>query len=334
MEALRGRSHHSVGPSWATFHQSIHDRTDRDHPHAPRLAYDDLLVVRDAHLGSGFADRLRGHDPRGFVRVDRMQIELLANLGEDLVQTLLRELESVDLLRDFTHDGSREPPPDLLEPVGDLLLSRRQRRRLHRDREGRLGLRLRRLRGGLPDARGRLRPLFLRRGLRLRQYGSELLEDLLRLFLRDELREPFDLRGGELLEREARVRQQLGRLLRDPPVAQGLDRRGACHDHSSDGGSSSSTSTSSSEISTYMSFSVRPYEAISCSRRRSFHDGSSPRTSWRISSMSTARPWTLRLGSTPSSPNRNWMIVSAVLRTVPSSLTFRSSRALISRRCM
>src|SRR2546428_586234 len=83
-----------------------------------------------------------------------------------------------------------------------------------------------------------------------------------------------------------------------------------------------------------MSFSVRPYEAISCSRSRSFHDGSSPRTSCKMSSMSTARPWTLRDGSTPSSPNLNWMIVSAVFRTVPSSLTFRSSRALIRRRCM
>src|SRR2546430_810463 len=53
-----------------------------------------------------------------------------------------------------------------------------------------------------------------------------------------------------------------------------------------------------------------------------------------MSSMSTARPCTLRDGSTPSSPNLNWMIVSAVLRTVPSSFTLRSSRALIRRRCM
>src|SRR5437773_1716742 len=53
-----------------------------------------------------------------------------------------------------------------------------------------------------------------------------------------------------------------------------------------------------------------------------------------MSSMSTARPCTLRDGSTPSSPNLNWMIVSAVFRTVPSSFTLRSSRALIRRRCM
>src|SRR5205809_5307977 len=50
-------------------------------------------------------------------------------------------------------------------------------------------------------------------------------------------------------------------LFRSAAVAQCLDRRGPGHPHSSDGGSSSSTSTSSSEISTYMSFSVRPYRS-------------------------------------------------------------------------
>src|SRR5438093_970141 len=228
-----------------------------------------------------------------------------------------------------------DPPADLLQPVHDLLLARGERRCLHGNCEGRFRLRLRGLRRGPLRAGcglGRLRAL--RGRFRLRGGGAEFLEDFLGLLFRDELREALGLRCRELLQREAGVRQNLGGLLRDSAVPQRLNRRRSGHRHSSDGGSSSSTSTSSSEISTYMSFSVRPYEAISCSRSRSFHDGSSPRTSCKMSSMSTARPWTLRDGSTPSSPNLNWMIVSAVLRTVPSSLTFRSSRALIRRRCM
>src|SRR5207249_9879212 len=134
--------------------------------------------------------------------------------------------------------------------------------------------------------------------------------------------ESIDLRRRELLEGEAGVGQDRSGLFRQPAVAERLDRGGAGHAHSSDGGSSSSTSTSSSEISTYMSFSVSPYEAISCSRRRSFHDGSSPRTSCRMSPLSPARPCTPRDGSPPSSPTLNWLTEPAVFRPAPSSLTF------------
>src|SRR5437773_1742048 len=147
------------------------------------------------------------------------------------------------------------------------------------DRERCLRLRFGGLRRGLPPARGRLRLLLLRSRLHLRGGRAEFLEDLLRFFLREELRESLDLRGRQFFEGETRVGEDDSGLLREAAVAQCLDRRGSGHPHSSDGGSSSSTSTSSSEISTYMSFSVRPYDAISCSRRRSFQDGSSPRTS-------------------------------------------------------
>src|SRR5205823_1091376 len=97
--------------------------------------------------------------------------------------------------------------------------------------------------------------------------GPQLLEDLLGLFLRDELRESIDLRRRELLEGEAGVGQDRRGLFRKPAVAERLDRGGAGHAHSSDGGSSSSTSTSSSEISTYMSFSVSPYQAFPAAHR-------------------------------------------------------------------
>src|SRR5437899_2651576 len=235
---------------------------------------------------------------------------------------------------DLRHDEPRKPSADLLESVRDFLLARVERERFHRDRQGRLRFRLRRFRGRLLRADRRPRLLAAWGGFHLNGGRPELLEDFLGLFLCDEFCEPLHLGRGQLFEREPRVGQDLGGLLGNPAVPQRLNRRRSGHRHSSDGGSSSSTSTSSSEISTYMSFSVRPYDAISCSRSRSFQEGSSPRTSCKMSSMSTARPWTLRDGSTPSSPNLNWMIVSAVFRTVPSSLTLRSSRALISRRCM
>src|SRR5256712_399047 len=315
-------------------HEPIHEDSNRNDPDPAVIADDYLLLVRQAHLRARFPDRLRGHDSRGLVRVDRVEVKLLADSLEDLLKAFLAELESMEFLRELRHDKPGEPSSDLLQPVEDLLFARRERRRLHGDCERRFRLRLGRLRRGPPRAGGGLGLLALRRRLRFRGGRAEFLEDLLGLLLRDELREALRLRGRELLQGEAGVGQDLRGLLRDPAVPQRLNRRRSGHRHSSDGGSSSSTSTSSSEISTYMSFSVRPYEAISCSRSRSFHDGSSPRTSCKMSSMSTARPWTLRDGSTPSSPNLNWMIVSAVFRTVPSSLTFRSSRALIRRRCM
>src|SRR5437879_3174883 len=234
----------------------------------------------------------------------------------------------------FTPHDTRKPSADLLASVRDFLLAPVERERFPPDRQGRLRFRLRRFRGRLLRADRRPRLLAAWGGFHLNGGRPELLEDFLGLFLCDEFCEPLHLGRGQLFEREPRVGQDLGGLLGNPAVPQRLNRRRSGHRHSSDGGSSSSTSTSSSEISTYMSFSVRPYDAISCSRSRSFQEGSSPRTSCKMSSMSTARPWTLRDGSTPSSPNLNWMIVSAVFRTVPSSLTLRSSRALISRRCM
>src|SRR5438034_916214 len=215
------------------------------------------------HLGPGFADRLRGYDSRGLIRVDRMEIELLADLREDLVEALLAELQAMDFLRELADDVPREPSANLLQAVHDLLFAAGERRRLGRDRQGRLRFGFGGLRGRPAPFRGRLRLLLLRGGLCLDRRGPQLLEDLLGLFLRDELRESIDLRRRELLEGEAGVGQDRGGLLRKPAVAERLDRGGAGHAHSSDGGSSSSTSTSSSEISTYMSFSVSPYEAIS-----------------------------------------------------------------------
>ena len=52
--------------------------------------------------------------------------------------------------------------------------------------------------------------------------------------------------------------------------------------------------------------------------------------------MSNGEPLRLRVGSMPSSPYSNWMMRLAVLRTefIPSSETFRSSMALMRRRCM
>src|SRR6267143_1947188 len=192
-------------------------------------------------------------------RIYRVEIELLADLREDLVEAFLAQLEPVDLLRELANHVPRQPATELLQAVHDLLFARGEGRGFHGNREGGLGLCLGGLRGGFPPARSRLRLLFLRSGLRLGwQRRTKLLQDLLRLLLREELRESFDLGGREFLEREACVREDHRGLLRDPAVAKRLDRRRSGHPHSSDGGSSSSTSTSSSEISTYMSFSVRP----------------------------------------------------------------------------
>src|SRR5437899_2972000 len=77
--------------------------------------------------------------------------------------------------------------------------------------------------------------LALRRRLCLRggRGRAEFLEDLLGLFLGDELRETLGLRGRELLQREAGVREDLRRLLRDPAVPQRLNRCRSGHRHSS-----------------------------------------------------------------------------------------------------
>src|SRR2546430_4187503 len=114
------------------------------------------------------SDRLIRHNARRLVHVDRMEIELLANLRQDLVKALLAQLESMDLLRELADDVSWQPTAELLQAVHDLLFARRQRRCLHRDREGCLRLRLRGLRGGLPPARRRLRFLLLWSRLHLR----------------------------------------------------------------------------------------------------------------------------------------------------------------------
>src|SRR5205823_866565 len=180
-----------------------------------------------------------------------------------VVEALLAELQAMDFLRELADDVPRGPSANLLQAVHDLLFAAGERRRLGRDRQGRLRFGFGGLRGRPAPFRGRLRLLLLRGGLCLYRRGPQLLEDLLGLFLREQLRESIDLRSRELLEGEAGVGQDRGGLLRKPAVAERLDRGGAGHAHSSDGGSSSSTSTSSSEISTYMSFSVSPYEAIS-----------------------------------------------------------------------
>src|SRR5207245_969310 len=153
-----------------------------------------------------------------------------------------------------------EPSSNLLQPIEDLLLARRERRRLHGNREGRFRLRLGRLRRGPPRPGRGLGLLALRRRLGLRGDRAEFLEDLLGLLLRDELRVAVRLRGRALLQGEAGVCHDFRGLLRDPAVPQRLNRRRSGHRHSSDGGSSSSTSTSSSEISTYMSFSEEEVE--------------------------------------------------------------------------
>ncbi len=239
-------------------HEPIHEFANRADSDPARLPDEDLGPEGEAHLRARLTNRLCRHNARRLVRVDRMEIELLADLREDLLKALLAQLESMNLLRELADDVPRQPAADLLQAVHDLLFACRQRRCLYRDREGRLRLRLRGLRRGLPPARGRLRLLLLRSRLHLHGGRAEFLEDLLRLFLREELRESLDLGGRQFFEGETRVREDDRGLLREAPVAECLDRRGSGHPHSSDGGSSSSTSTSSSEISTYMSFSVRP----------------------------------------------------------------------------
>src|SRR5947208_1508149 len=239
-------------------HEPIHELANREDRDPVRLPHEDRRLEGETHLRARLTDRLCRHNARRLVRVDRVEIELLADLREDLVKALLAQLESVDLLRELAHDVPRQPAADLLQAVHDLLFARRQRRCLDRDREGCLRLRLRSLRGGLPPARGGLRFLLLRSRLHFHGGRAEFLEDLLRLFLREELRESLDLGGRQFFEGETRGREDDRGLLREAAVAECLDCRGPCHPHSSDGGSSSSTSTSSSEISTYMSFSVRP----------------------------------------------------------------------------
>src|SRR2546422_810089 len=88
-----------------------------------------------------------------------------------------------------------KPPPDPFHPVEVLLSPRRERRRLHRDRERRFRLRLGRLRRGPPGTGRGLGLLALRRRLCLRggRGRAEFLEDLLGLLLRDELRETLGL---------------------------------------------------------------------------------------------------------------------------------------------
>src|SRR6266566_2571484 len=239
-------------------HEPIHEFANREDGDPARLPDEDLGLEGETHLRARLTDRLCRHDPRRLVRVDRVEIELLADFREDLVKALLAQLESMDLLRELADDVPRQPAADLLQALHDLLFARRQRGCLHRDGERCFRLRFRGLRGGLPPARGRLRFFLLRSLLHLDRSRAEFLEDLLGLFLREELRESLDLRGRQFFKRETRVREDDRGLLREAAVAQRLDRRGPGHPHSSDGGSSSSTSTSSSEISTYMSFSVRP----------------------------------------------------------------------------
>ena len=51
-------------------HELIHGLPDADDAQPVSIAQDDSLFVGQAHLSPGFTDRLRGHDPRAFVRVD------------------------------------------------------------------------------------------------------------------------------------------------------------------------------------------------------------------------------------------------------------------------
>src|SRR2546428_66318 len=89
----------------------LHDRgrrhatrvDDFDQPREPEgdVHLGDPRVVKSSHshLGPGFPDRLRGHDPRRLVRVDRVEVKLLADSLEDLLEALLAELESMEFLR-------------------------------------------------------------------------------------------------------------------------------------------------------------------------------------------------------------------------------------------
>src|SRR5947209_3733683 len=210
---LRRDLAHLLEVAVARLDVQLHDRGGGDAP-----SIDDLdesrqaegdVHLRDAgvvkrphgHLGPGFTDRLRGHDPGRFVRIDHVEVELLADLLEDLLEAFLAELEAVDFLRDFRHDEPRKPSANLLESVRDFLLARVERERFHRDRQGRLWFRLRRFRGRLLRADRRPRLLATWGGFHLNGGRPELLEDFLGEAVRRHLllAEPL-LPGGLLAE--------------------------------------------------------------------------------------------------------------------------------------
>src|SRR5437867_12640977 len=76
---LHGVTRRDVAPLGRTIslnrvvrHERIHESSKRDDSDAAVIADYYLFLVRKAHLRARLTDRLRGHDPRGFVCVDHV----------------------------------------------------------------------------------------------------------------------------------------------------------------------------------------------------------------------------------------------------------------------